>query len=94
MRLEHWLLIHSKESFYRFGYHDGLLESLDDRIKVKLIKLWRELAGQNGLQFIITVLDSDLPIENGVRQHFPKDEVIRELNDKGDEGRLFRMPAF
>ncbi len=88
------LLIHSKESFYRFCYHDGLLESLDDRIKVKLIKLWRELASQNGLQFIITVLDSDLPIENGERQYFPKDEVVRELNDKGDEGRLFRMPAF
>ncbi|HCH1489103.1 TPA: DUF2326 domain-containing protein [Vibrio parahaemolyticus] len=88
------LLIHSKVSFYRFCYHDGLLESLDDRIKVKLIKLWREISNQNGLQLIITVLDSDLPIVNGQRQYFPKDEVIRELNDKGDEGRLFKMPAF
>ncbi|EMK6582451.1 DUF2326 domain-containing protein [Vibrio parahaemolyticus] len=88
------LLIHSKVSFYRFCYHDGLLESLDDRIKVKLIKLWREISNQNGLQLIITVLDSDLPIVDGQRQYFPKDEVIRELNDKGDEGRLFRMPAF
>ncbi|WP_411061881.1 DUF2326 domain-containing protein [Vibrio chagasii] len=88
------LLIHSNESFYRFCYHDGLLESLDDRIKVKLIKVWRDLASKNGLQFILTVLDSDLPIEDGTRQYFPKNEVIRELNDKGDEGRLFRMPAF
>ncbi|TOK12015.1 DUF2326 domain-containing protein [Vibrio parahaemolyticus] len=88
------LLLHSKNDFYRFCYHDGLLESLDDRIKVKLIELWRNLAKQNNLQFIMTVLDSDLPVNDGEKMYFPKSEVIRELHDGGDEGRLFRMPAF
>ncbi|EKB1967178.1 DUF2326 domain-containing protein [Vibrio parahaemolyticus] len=88
------LLLHSKNDFYRFCYHDGLLESLDDRIKVKLIGLWRNLAKQNNLQFIMTVLDSDLPVNDGEKMYFPESEVIRELHDGGDKGRLFRMPAF
>lgn len=89
------LLIHSKESFYRFCYHDGLFESLDDRVKFKLIKKMREISEAHGLQLIVSVLDSDLPISKGDKKYsFPKSEIIRELHDKGDSGRLFRMPAF
>lgn len=89
------LLIHSNESFYRFSYHDGLFESLDDRVKFKLIEKMREISESNGLQFIISVLDSDIPIsETGKRSYFSDNEIIRELHDKGDTGRLFRMPAF
>jgi uncharacterized protein YydD (DUF2326 family) len=32
------LVLHSKEDFFRFCYHDGLLESLDDRLKLLLEK--------------------------------------------------------
>ena len=89
------LLIHSNDSFYRFSYHDGLFESLDDRVKFKLIDKMREISESNGLQFIISVLDSDIPIsETGKRSYFSENEIIRELHDKGDTGRLFRMPAF
>lgn len=89
------LLIHSNESFYRFSYHDGLFESLDDRVKFKLIEKMREISESNGLQFIISVLDSDIPIsETGKRSYFSDNEIIRELHDKGNTGRLFRMPAF
>jgi len=89
------LLIHSKESFYRFCYHDGLFESLDDRVKVKLITIMRYVAEDHGLQLIVSVLDSDLPISQGDEKYsFPKDEIIRELHDRGDSGRLFRIPAF
>lgn len=89
------LLIHSNESFYRFSYHDGLFESLDDRVKFKLIEKMREISESNGLQFIISVLDSDIPIsETGKRSYFLDNEIIRELHDKGNTGRLFRMPAF
>ncbi|MBH0052229.1 DUF2326 domain-containing protein [Pseudoalteromonas sp. SWYJZ19] len=89
------LLIHSNESFYRFSYHDGLFESLDDRVKFKLIEKMREISESNGLQFIISVLDSDIPIsETGKRSYFSDNEIIRELHDRGNAGRLFRMPAF
>lgn len=89
------LLIHSNDSFYKFSYHDGLFESLDDRVKFKLIDKMREISESHGLQFIISVLDSDIPIsETGERIYFSSNEVIRELHDEGNSGRLFRMPAF
>lgn len=90
------LLIHYSDSqYYRFAYHDGLFESLDDRVKLRLINSWRLLAERNGLQLIITVLDTDIP-ENvqGSKVHFKEEEIIRELHDRGDSGRLFKLPKF
>lgn len=88
------LILHPKEDFYKFCYHDGLLESLDDRLKIKLINEWRKVSNENGLQFIITVLDSDLPLNNDKKEYFKDEEVIRVLNDRGVDGRLFKMDAF
>lgn len=90
------LLTHYSDSqYYRFAYHDGLLESLEDRVKLRLIDSWRVLAERNKLQLIITVLDTDIPEnEQGSKVYFKPHEIIRELNDKGNEGRLFRMPKF
>jgi len=89
------LTIHSKDSFYKFSYHDGLFESLDDRVKFKLIDEMRNISNYLGLQFIISVLDSDVPISDmGERAYFKPEEIIRELHDKGDSGRLFKMAPF
>ncbi|MEZ5530712.1 MAG: DUF2326 domain-containing protein [Porticoccaceae bacterium] len=88
------LILYSKKDFYKFCYHDGLLESLDDRLKIRLIDVWRRVSSDNGLQFIITVLDSDLPLKNEKKEYFNSDEIIRELHDRGAEGRLFKMNAF
>ena len=88
------LVLHWEDDFYKFCYHDGLLESLDDRLKIKLINEWRKVSIRNSLQFIITVLDSDLPLNNDKKEYFKDEEVIRELHDKGTDGRLFKMPAF
>lgn len=90
------LLTHYSDSqYYRFAYHDGLLESLDDRVKLRLIDSWRTLAERNKLQLMITVLDTDVPEnEQGSKVYFKEEEIIRELNDKGDTGRLFRMAKF
>ena len=38
------LCIHEEESFYRFCYFDGLFETLDDRIKIKLTNKLRQLS--------------------------------------------------
>lgn len=88
------LLLYATTEFYRFTYHDGLLESLDDRVKLKLIEHWRRLSVDNGLQVIVSVLDSDLPLDADKKQYFDETEIIRELHDRGDDGRLFKMPAF
>jgi len=89
------LVFYSDKDYYRFSYHDGIFESLHDRVKLKLIKAMRKLAEEHGLQFIITVLDSDIPEnEEGSRVHFEENEIIKELSDNGNEGRLFKMDIF
>ncbi|MFN9638366.1 MAG: DUF2326 domain-containing protein [Synechococcaceae cyanobacterium] len=83
-----------QDSFIHFVFHDGIFESLDDRKKRCLLHEIRERADA-GLQQIITVIDSDLPLlEDGSRMEFDKSEVVRLLHDQGDEGRLFRMSSW
>jgi uncharacterized protein YydD (DUF2326 family) len=82
-------------NFYRFVYHDGVFEGLDNRKKVNLLKLIRRLCNEQGIQYILTVIDSDLPRdEKDNKLMFGEDEIIRSLHDDGDDGRLFRMPIF
>lgn len=83
-----------QEAFIHFVFHDGVFESLDDRKKRCLLEELRA-RGEAGLQQIITVIDSDLPIqEDGSRMTFEDHEVVLRLHDQGNEGRLFRMPAW
>ena len=75
-------------------FHDGLLEGLDDRKKVNLIEVVRRYSGY-GIQQIVTVIDSDLPIdEGGNRVAFRNDEIILRLHDEDESGRLFRMTSW
>lgn len=89
------MVFYSKQQYSRFSYHDGALESLDDRVKLRLINSLRELSIENKLQFIITVLHSDIPEDsNNQKVYFTQEEIIRELHDKGNDGRLFKMDKF
>jgi len=86
------LVEYSNNSYFRFSYHDGALEGLDNRKKIAFIKKARELCASYNLQHIITLIDSDLPRDmNGVIIDFNKDKYILELNDKDDSGRLFEF---
>ena len=81
--------------FYRFVYHDGILEGLDDRKKISLIKVIREYATQYNIQYILTVIESDLPYyESDEKFNFSNEEIIRELTDEDERGRLFNCPIF
>ena len=88
------LTLYKNKAFYKFCYHDGLLESLDDRVKIKLLNSWRKASETSGIQLIMSVLDSDLPLTSDGKAYFSKSEIIRELHDRGESGRLFRMKAF
>ncbi len=82
------LLVHySDKSFYRFVYHDGVLEGLDDRIKIRYIKLIKEYCDKYDLQYIITLIDSDLP-KDATALIEDKDICLR-LNDRDNSGKLF-----
>lgn len=74
------------ERFVHFVYHDGVFESLEDRKKIKLIEQVR-FACDSGLQYIMTLIDTDLPADF----EFEESEILFELHDKGAEGRLFKM---
>jgi uncharacterized protein YydD (DUF2326 family) len=84
---------HLHERFPRFAYHDGVFESLDPRKRANLLGVLREYAIL-GLQPIITLIDADLPLSNDGNPVFDQSEIIVLLHDEGDEGRLFKMPAW
>ena len=89
------LTVYADAPFYHFVYHDGVFEGLDNRRKVRLLELVRTLCNERGIQYILTVIDSDVPRDSAdAKVLFTDDEVIRELSDEGDLGRLFRGPAF
>jgi uncharacterized protein YydD (DUF2326 family) len=78
----------------RFAYHDGVFESLDDRKKVNLLAVVREYAAL-GLQFVITLIDSELPEKaEGEAGMFEDEEIVLLLHDEGQNGRLFKMNAW
>ena len=89
------LKAYSDQAFFRFVYHDGVLETMDDRKKFALLKLLKEFATETGVQYIFSVIESEMPIqENGLRLEFTGDEIVRELSDVGTKGRLFQMSPF
>ncbi len=85
---------HLDEAFPHFLYHDGALETLDNRKKLNLIRVLRDYSAL-GLQIIITVIDSELPRQPGGQVfEFAESEICLKLNDDGPKGRLFRMPTW
>lgn len=85
------LLIHyAKQSFFKFVYHDGILEGLDDRVKIRLLDKVKQICEEYDIQYILSLIDSDIPVlKDGTRYNFDNKEICLELNDKDDSGRLF-----
>lgn len=83
--------VYTEQGYSLFLYHDGVFESLDDRIKEKLLDVMREYS-EYGLQQIITLIDADIP--NGNDNFISLDEIIKTLHDRDDSGLLFKMPAW
>lgn len=88
------LRAHLDDKFPRFVYHDGVLESLDDRKKENLLSVIRRYADL-GLQSVITLIDSDLPERaEDSAPVFVGDEIILTLHDEDESGRLFKMKGW
>ncbi|MDD7570048.1 MAG: DUF2326 domain-containing protein [[Actinobacillus] rossii] len=83
--------VYSEQGYRLFLYHDGVFESLDDRVKEKLLSVMREYSAY-GVQQIITLIDADIP--NGNNNFIHPDEIIKILHDKDSSGLLFNMPAW
>lgn len=75
------------ESFIRFIYHDGGLETLDDRKKKNFLDYVNWNSSVLGFQYILTLIDTDLPEDYEI----PPGSIIKTLHDDGDDGLLFKM---
>ncbi|WP_421866633.1 DUF2326 domain-containing protein [Motiliproteus sp.] len=83
-------LAYSDSQFIRFLYHDGGLETLDNRKKIEFLKYVRSVTKHSGIQYILTVIDTDLP----PNFNFKDSEVAVRLHDDGYQGRLFKMKSW
>lgn len=89
------LKVYEDAPFFHFVYHDGIFEALDNRKKLDLISIIREQVATRKTQYILTLIDSDLPRdENDNRVRFSDDEIVLRLDDSGDSGRLFKFAEF
>ena len=55
------LATYSKERFFKFAYHDGLIESWGDSLKVNFFEEIRNISDKYEIQYIISVIKSDVP---------------------------------
>lgn len=87
------LLIHySSNSFFRFVYHDGIFEGLDDRIKVRLLDSVKSICQQYNIQYIVSMIDSDIPkMQDRTLYLIQPSEICLQLNDRDDSGKLFKQ---
>lgn len=84
------LVAYNKESYFRFVYHDDVLSQQDNGIKNRLLKLIHSITSKYDIQYILSVIKSDLPTdENDSPIYFDKKYVVLELNDKNESGTLF-----
>ena len=89
------LKVYEDAPFFHFVYHDGIFEALDDRKKISLLSIIREQVASKKTQYILTLIDSDMPRDaDGNKVEFGPDEIVLRLHDDGNDGRLFKMSEF
>lgn len=80
------LINYRDKSHFRFVYHDDVISGDDNGVKNRLIELCREICERHDIQYIFSAIKDNLP-PNITLEH----NVVLELNDKNDEGKLFKM---
>ncbi len=81
------LATYSDHSYFKFAYHDGILEGLDNRKKELYIQVVRQYCSNYGLQYIFSTIEDDVP--GIILNQFTDKERCLELNDSDDSGKLF-----
>lgn len=84
------LTSYNSESYFRFVYHDDVLSQQDNGIKNRLIELIKTLTSQYDLQYILSAIKSDLPLdENDEIVYFDEKDIVLKLHDRDESGTLF-----
>lgn len=69
------LATYKSERFFKFAYHDGLLESWGTRPKLNFLSEIRSFCEVNDIQYIISVIKSDIP----PNFEFTDEEIVATL---------------
>ncbi|MCM3587357.1 DUF2326 domain-containing protein [Mesobacillus maritimus] len=85
------LITYSSRNFFKFVYHDGVYESMSDTRKIKFLDKIRSVCDEYDIQYILTTLSDDIPMDsNNNPYNFKEEEIILTLHDDDDNsGRLF-----
>lgn len=81
------LATYSQNNFFRFVYHDGVFEGLDNRKKELFVKVARDYCHRYGLQYIFSSIEDDIP--QTIMSGFTDKERFLTLSDQDDSGKLF-----
>jgi len=84
------LTTYNHESYYRFVYHDDVLSQQDNGIKTRLLLLIGELTKKYQIQYILSAIKSDLPVDSKDETvEFSDQDIVLKLHDKDSTGTLF-----
>ncbi len=84
------LIQYSKQSYFRFVYHDDIFSNLSNKLKNNYLDIVRDICLEYDIQYIFTIIKDDLPRnENDMPIDFNEKEKILLLHDKDDAGKLF-----
>ncbi len=79
------------ESYFKFVYHDDVFSNQENKIRIRLLNLIKEYCTKYNIQYILSIIKDDLPRdENDNPIMFTEDEIIMELHDKDNSGKLFK----
>jgi uncharacterized protein YydD (DUF2326 family) len=81
------LTTYSQKNFFRFVYHDGVFEGLDNRKKEIFVKVVRNYCHNYGLQYIFSSIEDDVP--QTIMSEFTDEERFLTLSDQDNSGKLF-----
>ena len=81
------LATYSNRSFFRFVYHDGVFEGLDNRKKELFVQVARDYCKRYRIQYIFSSIEDDMP--QSILSSFASEERFLTLSDQDDSGKLF-----
>ncbi len=80
------LINYRDQSHFRFVYHDDVIAGDDNGVKSRMIETIREICVKHDIQYIFSVVKDNIPPSQDLSEN-----IILELDDKSDEGKLFKM---
>ena len=84
------LIQYSKQSYFRFVYHDDIFSNLSNKLKNNYLDIVKGICIDYDIQYIFTIIKDDLPRnEIDMPIDFADNEKILVLHDKDNTGKLF-----